>query len=171
LISPAVALGTLDAEVRFASWFYSSGGDDPDVLTVELSRDDGQSWTEVEIIQPSAGWEVHTFLLSDFPGVVGSWLRVRFTTSDLTNDSLTEAAIDEFRVRAILCSGTPGGENGDANNDGYVDLDDYAMLPTCLSGPATPSPGGVCDSFDFDDDGYVDLSDVGQFMIVFGTGS
>ncbi|UCF34947.1 MAG: S8 family serine peptidase [Phycisphaerales bacterium] len=167
LVSPAVSVGTLDAEVRFARWFYSSGGDDPDELTVEMSRDGGQSWTTVETIDSTDGWEFHSFKLSDFPDVIGNDLNMRFTTSDPTSDSLTEAAVDEFSVTAILCSGSGGGADGDADDNGVIDLDDYAILHSCLNGPAVPSGGGVCDVFDFNDDNHVDLMDVAAFLTVF----
>jgi hypothetical protein len=167
LISPAVTVGTLDAEIRYARWFYSSGGDDPDELTVEMSRDDGQSWTTVETIASTDGWEFHSFKLSDFPEVVGADLHMRFTTSDLTGDSLTEAAVDEFSVTTILCSGSGGGTDGDADGDGVIDLDDYAALYSCLNGPDVPSTGGVCDVFDFNDNDHIDLFDAAQFLTVF----
>jgi hypothetical protein len=166
LVSPAVSVGTLDAEIRFARWFYSSGGDNPDELTVEMSRDGGQSWTTIETIDSTDGWEFHSFKLSDFPDVIGNDLNVRFTTSDLTSDSLTEAAVDEFSITTILCSGS-GGADGDADHNGVIDLNDYAVLHSCLNGPAVPSAGGVCDVFDFNDDNYIDLVDAAQFLTVF----
>jgi hypothetical protein len=167
LVSPAVTVGTLDAEIRYACWFCSLYGDDPDELTVEMSRDDGQSWTTIKTIESTDGWEFHSFKLSEFPDVIGNDLHVRFTTSDLTSDSLTEAAVDEFSVTTILCSGSGGGADGDADGDGVIDLDDYAVLHSCLNGPAVPSAGGVCDVFDFNEDNHIDLIDAVQFLMVF----
>jgi hypothetical protein len=53
---------------------------------------------------------------------------------------------------------------GDLNEDGNVDLDDYATIAACLSGPdvATPPPGCSAEDFDaadIDFDGDVDAED------------
>lgn len=62
---------------------------------------------------------------------------------------------------------------GDFDDDGDVDLDDYAFLADCLAGPNTsPTPtiatsGDCLDAFDFDSDTDVDLSDAGAFQTFF----
>jgi hypothetical protein len=99
--------------------------------------------------------------LSDFPEAVGDRLQVRFSTADSSYDSLTEAAIDEFVVRAIRCSITPG----DANDDGSIDRVDFGRLLGCWTGPARRSPGGGCEVLDFDHDFHVDLFDYQAFQI------
>jgi hypothetical protein len=60
--------------------------------------------------------------------------------------------------------------DGDADHDGDVDLDDFAVLSDCLAGPgATPSPtppttvAQCLDVFDFDEDGDVDLRNFADF--------
>jgi len=154
LISPLLPLPTPDAEVSYWRWFYSSSRT-PDVLTVEMSRNGGASWVVVEAVQASEGWTTYSFRLSDFPGAVGNQLRIRFTTSDSPNDSLTEAAIDEFRVRALDCRAI----RGDADGDGDFDLDDYRHVGDCWQGPITTAGSTPCSVFDFDTDGDVDLRD------------
>ncbi len=62
---------------------------------------------------------------------------------------------------------------GDADCDGDVDGDDYAVLRTCITGPTGDGRSGVdpCPArLDFDQDGDVDLRDVGAFSMAF-TGS
>ena len=110
-----------------------------------------------ETVGPTHGWAEHSFRLSEFPDAVGDQLRIRFTTSDLpgSGDSLTEAAVDEFHVRAILCSSV----RGDADGDGDVDLADIARLPACWKGPITAPDLLACGPFDFDSDGRVGLRD------------
>jgi len=63
---------------------------------------------------------------------------------------------------------------GDFDNDGDVDLVDFANLADCLDGPIlppTPTPPTsvlqCLDAFDFDVDGDVDLDDVADFTIEF----
>ena len=70
-------------------------------------------------------------------------------------DSLTEAGVDEFQVRAINCSTL----RGDADGDGDFDLNDYRMVGDCWQGPITATGSPPCSIFDFDADGDVDLRD------------
>jgi len=156
LISPVIRVTAADAEVTYSRWFYTLSGT-LDVLEVEMSRDGGASWVLVETVGPTHGWAEHTFRLSQFPEAVGDQLRVRFTTADIPfpGDSLTEAGIDEFHVRAIECSTILG----DADGDGDVDLADLARLPGCWKGPITAFDDPACGPFDFDSDRHIDLRD------------
>lgn len=63
---------------------------------------------------------------------------------------------------------------GDADNDGDVDLADYAVLADCLNGPdlsPTPTPPATTqdclDAFDADADLDVDFEDAAQFQLEF----
>ena len=56
---------------------------------------------------------------------------------------------------------------GDANGDVDIDLDDYAALGSCLSGPGGGYVSADCCKLDFDRDGDVDLADFAEFSIVF----
>ena len=159
LMSPLIPIAFRDAQISYARWFCSLYLD-PDQLIVELSRNNGESWVVVETVAATDGWEQHSFRLSDYPVVTGSELRVRFSTADEDNHSLTEAAIDEFHVEAIRC----GGLDGDFDGDGDIDLDDFSFLPGCLAGPDMIYGDGGCAAFDFDDDRDVDLDDWAGFQ-------
>lgn len=167
LTSPEIVLTTPDALVSYARWFVSilDEGDSPDFLTIEVSRDGGNIWTVAETVPHTGAWVEHSFRLSDFPALTGNRLVVRFTALDVGDDSLAEAAIDEFRVEAIDCSSA----TGDGNNDGLVALNDYAQLRTCMLGPGTAFANPtLCALFDFDADGDVDVRDAGAFTQRFG---
>ena len=57
---------------------------------------------------------------------------------------------------------------GDADGDGDVDLDDFAIWDGYVAGPgATPAAGYECS--DLDDDADVDLDDFGMFQEAFGS--
>jgi len=166
LVSPAIGLPSQDAEVSYARWFYSEVGE-TDVLTVELSRDAGVTWVTLETVETTAPWTTRTFRLRDFPLSSGESLRLRFTTADLAYDSLTEAAIDEVHVRAILCSAIAG----DADGDGDIDGTDFGRSDSCWRGPGGDDLLPACASFDFDRDGDVDLLDFQAFQNRFGFAS
>ena len=159
LTSPTVELTTDDAEVFFSTWVFSAGGT-PDALVIQLSRNGGVDWVDIDTV-PSAGeWVWHSFRLSEFPEITGNELRVRFSIADTPNDSLTEAAVDEFLVRAIHCTFA----FGDTNLDGNVDLLDWKELVSCMNGPATSSLEQPCPRGDFDLNSTIDLRDVGAFQ-------
>jgi len=155
LLSPPFSLHEADAEVSYALWFSSTSGR-TDSLEVEFSRDGGQTWLIVEsITSTTAGWEDRSFRLSDFPATQGDTLRLRFTTSDLDNDSLTEAAIDEVRVVELRCAA----RRGDLDNDGDIDLQDARVWADCVSGPTTSPASDRCLGLSGDGDTDVDLKD------------
>jgi len=159
LVSPIIDLTTDDAIVSYTRWFVSKTGT-PDELVVEVSRDGGAEWSVVEIVTGTDGWAPHTFRLSEHPELAGSRLRVRFTVSDLPNDSLTEAAVDEFRIEAIRCDAPPG----DADGDGVVTSADYAVFAKCLTGPNRYVASAGCLVFDATEDGRIDLADVSALL-------
>ncbi len=163
LVSPIVDLPTSDAIISYARWFYWAGNGAEDFLTVEISRDGGLHWTIAEIVASTGAWVTHSFRLSEFSGVSGDQLRVRFSVADAPNDSLTDAAIDEFLVEAIHCTLPPG----DANADGVTDHADYREMLSCWTGPRSTLDRGLCAVLDFDDSLKVDLRDFHRFQVVF----
>ena len=62
---------------------------------------------------------------------------------------------------------------GDYDDDGDIDLDDFASFPPCLSGPGeapdfTPPSEKCLEVFDLDDDADVDLTDFAGFQFIMG---
>jgi hypothetical protein len=122
LTSPAFTSNFL-TECSWAHWFHNGGGEDVgDVFTVEVSNDDGQSWTLVEVFGPysnaNGGWIETSFRIADFVGP-STVNRVRFTACDSGNGSIVEAAVDKFSTG--LCPDVvqvPGDLNGDMEVNG-----------------------------------------------------
>lgn len=167
LVSPLVKVRGDDVEISYARWFVWRNGGTEDFLAVEFSLNDGQTWATVETVSSTNAWVHHSFRLSEFPAVVGDQLRVRFSVSDDPSDSLTEAAVDEFRVAALWCSARPG----DANGDNAVDATDHASAVTCWTGPAEFFLNSACDTLDFDRNHRIDLADFQSFQQTFSIDS
>ncbi len=60
----------------------------------------------------------------------------------------------------------PPGPDCDLDNDGDVDLDDFAILADCLTGPDVPTTPG-CEAADLHADSDVDLADFATFQPAF----
>ena len=174
LISPLLDLGAgNDPVLSYARWFRCDDDLPPaqDFLDVEVSNDDGASWTLIETVADTEGWVQQTMRIADYVALTAQ-VRVRFSVMDNPNNSKTEAGIDAVEVSDLVC--VVAG-NGDFDDDGDVDLDDFARFPDCLAGPGAtpdpPDPFSVEDcltAFDFDGDLDVDLEDFGGFQQGFG---
>jgi hypothetical protein len=149
LTSPAFALDGTDAFVSYQRWAFSElGATDP--LFVEISGDDGATWTPVEAVADTvSAWEGASVLVSDHV-VPTDAVRLRFRIGDSPNDSITEAGLDEIVVETLLCGGSCP---ADLDADGSVNIDDLLAL---LGAWAT-DPGGPPD---FDGDGTVAIEDL-----------
>lgn len=58
---------------------------------------------------------------------------------------------------------------GDATGDGMVDLNDYAVMDSCLTGPGNGPLLPVCGTLDFDGDNDVDLDDFAELAKLLST--
>jgi hypothetical protein len=104
LTSPVLDLSGTDAIVSYARWHFSNTGGTsiPDALVTEVSNN-GTTWVQVAETFDTAGqWEIHTFKVSDVVIPSGT-TQVRFKSSDVPNNSVTESAIDDFQVTRFLC--------------------------------------------------------------------
>jgi len=93
--------GSQNVEVRYSRWFTNdrggSPGDATDSFRVDVSNDDGQSWTSLEEIGAGTplSWEPAAVSM---PIAGTDQVRFRFSAADLGAGSLVEAGIDEFRL-------------------------------------------------------------------------
>jgi hypothetical protein len=149
--------GATDPEISYARWVAT---DDPanDQLVVEISDDDGVTWTVVETFANEGGWNVYAFRVLSFVTPTAE-MRLRFSIADQPNNSVTEAGIDALKITEITCAGCVG----DLNGDGVVDLADLGILLAdfgCV-------PPGPCVG-DLTGDGRTDLADLGILLADFG---
>ncbi|MFN7018795.1 MAG: PepSY domain-containing protein [Fimbriimonadales bacterium] len=104
LISPVINLAGTDAIIEYYRWFYN-GTTINDAFWVEVSNDNGATWTRVETVAFTGRenqWVRRSFRVGDYVTPTAH-VRVRFGTSDNPNDSIVEAGVDHFVVRRIVC--------------------------------------------------------------------
>jgi hypothetical protein len=149
--------GASDPEISYARWVATN---DPanDQLVVEVSDDDGVTWTTVDTFAGAGGWNVHAFRVRDFVTITAQ-MRLRFSIADQPNNSVTEAGIDALRISEFTC----GGCAGDLNGDGRTDLTDLGILLADFG----CGPPGLCVG-DLNGDGLTDLADLGILLADFG---
>ena len=168
LTSPVLDLsGTGNAQISYWRWYSNDtgGGPNADVFVVDISDDNGQSWTNVETVGPSGsetsgGWFFHAFDAADFVSLTAQ-VRLRFVASDERAGSLVEAAIDDLRVASISCAPSCP---GDTNDDGVINALDLIDLLLCLGQPADPP----CDTADVNGDGMVNALDLIDLLLALG---
>ncbi len=164
LLSPVMNLkGLSEPNISYWRWYVNSpanAGDADDIFLIDISNDGGNSWTNVETLDPTVfeqvGDWIHTsFRVSDFIQPTNS-MQMRFIASDTNNGSIVEAAIDDFAVTETQCADC----NGNGQSDGMEilggvpdgnknSIPDYCELPTtqvgrpnAKSGPAGGVSGG-----------------------------
>jgi len=98
LVSPRLELaGLTNARLEYWRWFTNETRFD-DTLWVEVSDDDGASWTPLEYqVYTQNLWLERSFDLGSAISLTDS-VRVRVWTCDLGGGSLTEAALDDVRI-------------------------------------------------------------------------
>jgi len=154
LLSPALPAGGDEAHVTYSRWWSNDQGSNPDsnALRVEISGDDGQTWTLLEeVAQSEPQWTRKTFRVADFvtPSDV---VRLRFIAADLPElgGSIAEAGVDDVRVTGIGCP-----KAADLDGDGVVGSSDLALLL------GQWGQGGVAD---LNDDGAVGAADLALLL-------
>ena len=162
LTSPTFDMTGQDAMVSFAAWFFCDdfGVAGADSFTVEISNNDGLNWTPImTILTTNSMWQASFFRVSDFVQPT-AFVKVRFGTSDSPNNSVTEAALDNFQIETILCtSPCPA----DLTGNGIVDGADLAALLGAWGTRGAPGFTG-----DVNSDGTVDGADLSILLGAWG---
>ena len=135
LTSPALDGSAAGASLSYWCWYDNTGsgtGADPgnDVFVVEISGDNGGSWSTLEVVGPSdsrssGGWNRVSFLVSDYV-TPSNAVRVRFTAEDANAGSVIEAAIDGLSIEVVSCD--DAFSPGDINRDGLIDGQDLSIV-------------------------------------------
>ncbi|MBI3759921.1 MAG: hypothetical protein HY269_09235, partial [Deltaproteobacteria bacterium] len=169
LLSPTLDLsGVSSPTISYWRWYFNQSASNPtvhhDVLTVEISNDNGAHWVNAETVGPSGtetngGWFQHTINVAALVAPTAT-MRLHFIAGDLNFPSTVEALIDDVSISGTGCTTHPG----DLNGDGLVDLSDVAILISHygITGGATHDFG------DLNGDGLIDLSDIAMVLSDYG---
>lgn len=144
LRSPVLDLGGSDAVVSYARWHYSSDeiGSVLDPLVTEISNN-GTTWVVVDsTLSTNREWQVHSFTVSDYVTPT-STVYVRFKSSDVPNNSVTESGIDTFRVSRLICENDCE-SNADCDDGVFCNGAEACVNNQCQAG-STPCTGQFCD--------------------------
>jgi murein tripeptide amidase MpaA len=128
LTSPAIDLaGVARAEIGFSFWHYSVGGT-VDEFLIDLSDDDGQTWTRATTLRHATGWRTASVDVGANVGLT-STVRIRFTSIDNPNNSVTESGIDDVMVRVWGCAAGSCYANCDGSTtEPVLNIDDFACF-------------------------------------------
>ncbi len=114
LTSPEMDVLPGGAIVQYSYWLFNND-EDGDDLVVEISSD-GVSWIEARRYGNLHGhWHEDQFHTADFVAPSAT-TRVRFSVADAPNNSITEAAVDNFKAFTLICDTaffSDGFESGD----------------------------------------------------------
>jgi len=166
LFSPVFDLSMYEqALVSYWKWYTNNLGNNPgtDYWKVDVSNDEGLSWTSLENTNLSNNfWKFKQFLISDYVTLTDK-MQFRFIAEDVFNDgdvgsggSLVEAALDDFRISIF--------ENdnqctlGDINQDDLVNVVDIVLLVNIIITDENVD-NYLCSS-DFNEDNLINIQDI-----------
>jgi matrixin len=166
MTSPALDASHPESIVEYWTWLSNNtgaaAGEDP--ITVEISNNNGATWTTLEVIGPDGpqaggGWFFSSFRIADFITPTAQF-KIRFTAEDSGAGSIVEAGVDGVTIKAFGCDDTAC--VADFNTDGVVDFFDVQAF---LAAFAANDP-----SADLTNDGTFDFFDVQAFLNAFAAG-
>jgi choice-of-anchor B domain-containing protein len=112
LLSPVFDLSAApSAKVGYWRWYSNDQGGAPnaDTFRVDISSNGGTTWVNAETVGPagagtSGGWIYHEFAVSAFVAP-SAQVRLRFVAEDAGTGSIVEAALDDFSIVDVACTG------------------------------------------------------------------
>ena len=156
LESPVVDLtGVENATLNALVWVDAEEGER---MYVELSSDGGVSWTRVDWIGTTDGWEMRRYPIAEAVSV-GDGFRARFVLEDSGAMSMVEGGVDGVSISSDVCPGVGGSCPADMDLDGALGNDDLMLFMQSLSDGH--------DRADMNDDGIHNFVDVNQFIVLF----
>lgn len=151
MVSPVINLSNAaSAQLKVRRWFFNRdlGEDSGDWFRIEVSNNNGSSWTQMENLGTNVNansWTLVTFDLQNFVTLT-STVRLRFGASDgVATGNLLEGAVDDLVVLAVLGCSTSA-----QCNDSNPCTNDVCSAGVCSNPPNTNScnDGNACTTID-----------------------
>lgn len=163
LTSPVFDLsGVRSPRISYFRWFSNNiaPSQNTETFVVQISNDNGATWTLVETVGPGGpeavgGWLPYEFAVASVLTPTAQ-MRLRFIASDFGVDSIVEAGVDDLVVTGYTCPACPI----DWNNNGFWDSADFFDFLTAF----------FADNADFNHSGTTDSQDFFDFVAAFLTG-
>jgi choice-of-anchor B domain-containing protein len=150
--------------IGYSYWLSDIAGGEfspEDGLFVDLSTDNGSTWTRVRTYSaPVGGWQQETIDTRAEGLATSATMRLRFSAVDEGEGDVLEAGVDAVRIEAFACDVATC--PADLNGDGVVDFGDVGAFVSLF---AAQDLGA-----DLNGDGVVDFGDVGAFVSAFAAG-
>jgi hypothetical protein len=141
------ASGFTHLQLEYARWFANLPGTAlDDHLLVQVSNDDGTSWTTLENPGNANSWTVERFDLENYVALT-DLLRLRVTAADNPNNDITEGLIDDLVLRTsstLPTLGVWGASNAGASARLFVDgvaARSWRIRISASAGPGSSVPG------------------------------
>jgi hypothetical protein len=160
-----------DAIISYWRWYSNGAGGSPyaDTFRVDVSIDNGSTWTNAETVGPGSAsdpdvsplWRFHTLALSSLGLSPTAQVKVRFVADDAGSGSVVEAAIDDFTIETVDCVAPPTCP-ADFNDSGDVSVQDIFDF---LSAYFSNAPNA-----DFNNSGGITVQDIFDFLSAYFTG-
>jgi hypothetical protein len=147
--------GLHDPRVSYARWHVSNGSDP---LLFQVSNNGGGSFTTLETVNTSTGWNTVEFRVADHISITDQMV-FRFSVQDTPNDSITESGVDAFRVFGIECGSAC---QADFTGDGVLDFFDVSAFINAYNAQSPEA--------DINGDGVFDFFDVSAYIALYSAG-
>ena len=166
LTSPAMDATGGNTTLTYALWYSNNIGTTDDQMEIQLSNNDGGSWTTIDTLSGSqgGGWVEYSFDLNSIFVIPSSEVRVRFLASDTGDGSVVEAGVDAVKLVEFVCVDAPAGCNDAdlAEPFGVLNFFDVSAFLSAFNAGES--------SADLNNDGNHDFFDISDFLSAFNTG-
>ncbi|MBL4698248.1 MAG: choice-of-anchor B family protein, partial [Phycisphaerales bacterium] len=101
LTSPAMDASGRNTTLQYALWYSNNIGATDDSMDVQLSNNNGETWTTISTLGPEShggGWVEYAFDVGSTFANPSSQVRVRFVVSDTGDGSVVEAGVDAVQL-------------------------------------------------------------------------
>ena len=166
LTSPAMDASGANTTLSYAMWYSNNLGLVDDAFVVQISNNNGSSWTTIDTLSGSQNgiWIEYSFDLDSIFANPSSQVRVRFLADDSGEGSIVEAGVDAVKLIERTCVDAQTGCNGAdlAEPYGQFNFFDVSAFLQAFNAGETAA--------DLTGDGQLNFFDISDFLSLYGAG-